>query len=135
MPNKKSIDGFKGGPRKGSVMTRKQAEKLARAGKGLRPSTPIPVKTSAKKRKVTTEDFLKPVGTFSNFEFDEKDFEKDLKKEKKLAKKARKAKGGKKKHKKAKIIITIILVLLLGGGIFAYLFQCCSLKIKTVSGT
>ena len=122
MPNKKSIDGFKGGPRKGSVMTRKQAEKLARAGKGLRPSTPIPVKTSAKKRKVTTEDFLKPVGTFSNFEFDEKDFEKDLKKEKKLAKKARKAKGGKKKHKKAKIIITIILVLLLGGGIFAYLW-------------
>ena len=106
-------------------MTRKQAEKLARAGKGLKPSTSVPVKvsTSPKKRKSTTEDFLKPVGTFNNFEFDEKDMEEDIKKEKKLAKKARKdKKGGKKKHKKAKIIITIIVLLLLGAGVFAYLW-------------
>lgn len=128
MPNKKSIDGFSGGPRRGQVMTRKQAEKLARAGKGLRPSAPkkaVSIKVSEKKREKAKEDFLKPVGTFNNFEFDEKDLEKDLKKEKKLSKKSRKSKdvkGGKKKHKKAKIIISIILLLILGAGIFAYLW-------------
>ena len=128
MPNKKSIDGFSGGPRRGQVMTRKQAEKLARSGRGLRPSAPkkaISVKVSERKREKAKEDFLKPVGTFNNFEFDEKDLEKDLKKEKKLSKKSRKdkgMKGGKKKHKKAKIIISIILVLLLGAGVFAYLW-------------
>lgn len=113
MPKKiKSIDGFVSDPRKRKVVTQKQAEKIARSGGGLTSTTP-----KKKVRKQSSADFLAPVGSL-NFDIDERDIEKDLKKEKKLTKKKKK-KGSKKKKV---IIITIVLLLLVGAGVFAYLW-------------